>query len=166
MLCTLFCYNISREAYNYACNEYNYDELLKSGKKEMKSLLLLIAIIIFEAFSLAYIKIFLDQRAVLDIGRAIGCDIRDLIQMESYKSHAFIKYGRWVILAGIFYLFGWKYAVGLFIIETVLSAVMPVPLKSYREAIYIFRVVSKGDPGLMQLYDKAEYFLRSNGILF
>ncbi len=125
---------------------------------------MIIAIIIFEAFSFTYIKIFLDQRAVLDIGRAIGCDIRDLIQMESYKSHTFVKYGRWVILAGIFYLFGWQYAVGLFIFETVLSAVMPVPAKSYQEALYIFKTISRGDPGLMQLYDKAEYFLHSNGI--
>ena len=129
-------------------------------------MVLIIAVIVFEMFSLSYLKIFLDQRAVLEIGRTINYDLRNIIQMDSYKQHSFIKYGRWIILVIILYLFGWKIPVGLFIVETILSAIVPVPQQSYQEAMRKFRIISSGNTYLMQLYKEAEATLWSHGVSF
>jgi len=127
-------------------------------------MLLVVAIVIFEAFSLSYLKIFLDQRAVLDIGRVVQCDLRSLVPMESYQSHRFAKYSRWVVLAFIFYFFGWKYVAGLYVAELMLMAAAPVPESAYREAMDNFRRISRGCEDMEQLYDRAEMVLRSKGI--
>ncbi len=121
-------------------------------------------IVLFEFFSLTHIKVFLDQRAVLLLGREIGFPLQEIILMDSFRYGRFSGYGRWFILAIIWWYFSWKYALGLFVLEFFLSLIAPIPRASYREAMDRFKKISKTHPELEELYIRAKFAVREKDL--
>ena len=131
---------------------------------------MVIAVIIAIVFCFAshvYTEAFFAQRAHLEIGRAINCDMSKIVRLEwmdSYKGLAFAKIIRWIMLIVAFYFYGWKLPVGLYIMEFLYITFRPVPIWSYQEVMQWFNIVARENENLRDLYNKAQIILHSKGI--
>ena len=130
-------------------------------------ILAIILAFLFVFASHVYTEAFFVQRAHLEIGRAIGYDLNQIIQLNSLSSYqgvGFAKIFRWIILIVMFYFYGWKMPVGLYILEFLYITFRPIPEWHYQEVMQWFGVVVSQDKSLGSLYVKAQNILRSKGI--
>ena len=130
-------------------------------------LLNIIIAVLFVAVSHCYTEAFFAQRAHLEISRMINFDLHRVIKLEWLKSYRGVKacqYFRWAILIAAYYFCGWKVPVGFYVMEQLYMTFRPLPDRSYQEVMDWFRIASKEDKSLMDLYINAQTILRRNGV--
>lgn len=75
------------------------------------------------------------QRATLLISRNVDMEWRgggEFLLPSWYPLTWLVRIGKWALLLSIAYVWDWRVALGLLIVDVILSSVLPIPYRAYR----------------------------------
>lgn len=94
-----------------------------------------VVIILYVLVDLFVLNAFIEQRAALDIGRKIGRDVRYLVLPKWYAKHWVAKVFCWGTLLYIGFRYSWPIALGLWVADLLITALIPIPRSRYDKVI-------------------------------